>query len=114
MESGSISDGQISASSVYPSHHFSHHAFQGRLHFQETWKTAGGWSAAQTNANQWLQVELGSQYWVTRLATQGRNGDRYEQWVTKFNLQYSDNGKIFPFYREQGQIVKKVNLASFC
>lgn len=114
MESGSISDGQISASSVYPSHHFSHHAFQGRLHFQEAWKTAGGWSAAQTNANQWLQVELGSQYWVTRLATQGRNGDRYEQWVTKFNLQYSDNGKIFPFYREQGQIVKKVNLASFC
>ena len=113
MESGSISDGQISASSVYPSLHFSHRASQGRLHFQETLRTAGGWSAARNDANQWLQVDLGGQYWVTRLATQGRNGN-YDQWVTKFNLRYSDSGEIFPFYREQGETVKKVNLVSFC
>jgi len=104
MESGSILDGQISASSEYPSHNLGHHAYQGRLHLQETLQRAGGWSARQVDASQWLQVNLGSPHWVTRLAIQGRNG--YNQWVTKFNLQYSDRGVIFQYYREQGQIVK--------
>ena len=112
MESGSIRDRQISASSEYPSHNVGHSAYGGRLHFQETLQKAGGWSAAQVDANQWLQVDLGTQHRVTRLATQGRNG--YDQWVTKFNLQYSDYGGIFQFYREQGQIVKKVNHTSLC
>ena len=110
MENGSISDGQISASSEYPSHPYSHRAYQGRLHLQETFQRAGGWAAHQLDANQWLQVDLGIQHWVTRLATQGRNG--YSQWVTKFNLQYSNNDVTFYYYREQGQIFKKVNHAS--
>ena len=109
MENGSISDGQISASSEYPSHRFPHRAYHARLHFQQTSQTAGGWSARQVDANQWLQVDLGSQHWVTRLATQGRNG--HSQWVTKFNLQYRGYGEMFQYYREQGQIVKKVSLA---
>lgn len=112
MENGSISNGQISASSEYHHHHhhLRHYAYQGRLHFQGTSQRAGGWSAGQVDANQWLQVDLGSQHWVTRLATQGQNG--YRQWVTKFNLQYSNHGVIFQYYREQGQIVKKVNHSS--
>jgi len=110
MESGSISDGQISASSEYPPHRYLHRAYQGRLHRQETLQRAGGWSAGQLDASQWLQVDLGSQHWVTRLATQGRNG--HNQWVTKFNLQYSDHGVTFQYYREQEKIVKKVNHAS--
>lgn len=112
MENGLISDEQISASSEYTSHILGHRANQARLHFQETLQRAGGWAAGQVDTNQWLQVDLGSQHWVTRLATQGRNG--YNQWVTKFNLQYSEDGRIFPYYREQGQIVKKVNHTSVC
>ena len=109
MENGSISNVQISASSEYPSHHYPHRAYQARLHFQQTSQGAGGWSARKLDANQWLQVDLGSQHWVTRLATQGRDG--FSQWVTKFNLQYSGYGEMFQYYREQGQIVKKVSLA---
>ena len=112
MENGLISDEQISASSEYPSHILGHYANQARLHFQETLQRAGGWSAGQVDTNQWLQVDLGSQHWVTRLAIQGRNG--YSQWVTKFNLQYSDDGGTFPYYKEHGQIVKKVNHTSVC
>ena len=112
MENGLISDKQISASSEYTSHIVGHRANQARLHLQETLQRAGGWAAGQNDANQWLQVDLGSQHWVTRLATQGRSGRN--QWVTKFNLQYSDDGRIFPYYSEQGQIIKKVNHTSAC
>ena len=111
MENGSISDEQISASSEYPSYRFGHRAYQARLHFRETLHRAGAWSAGQVDANQWLQVDLGSQHWVTRLATQGRNA--YNQWVTKFFMKYSDYGRTFKYYREHGQIVIKVNHAPF-
>ena len=52
---------------------------QGRLHFKETnvndnYK-AGAWSALTSDANQWLQADLGNNYvTVTRVATQGRDG----------------------------------------
>ena len=105
MESGSICDGQITASSQYSAFHT---AVQGRLHFQAAGSLRGAWSAATEDANQWLQVYLGSEAIViTRVATQGRNGDNY-QWVTKYNLQYSDDIVNFRFYREQGKTQSKV------
>ena len=105
MESGTISDGQISASSeagaIYA-------AIQGRLHFQETADKAGGWAAATNDANQWLQVNLGRRLAkVTRVATQGRNGP-YTQLVTKYKLQYSSDGVNFQTYTEQEQNIDKV------
>ena len=99
MENGAISDGQISASSQFDANHA---AKQGRLHCK-----VGSWSAGDTNLHQWLQVDLGSQYIkVTRVATQGRHD--YPQWVTKYKLQYSNDGVNFHYYREQGQTAAKV------
>ena len=104
MESGAISDGQISASSQWDGNHA---AIQGRLHFEAGGGKAGGWSTRENNANQWLQIDLGSEYRkVTRVATQGRND--YPQWVTKYKLQYSYDGVHFQYYREKGQTVNKV------
>jgi len=40
---------------------------------------------------------------VTRVATQGRNA-AYSQWVTKYKLQYSDDGVNFQYYQENGAI----------
>ena len=84
MESKSISDAQISASSQLnkdraPS--------QARLHIQAA--TDGknrGWSARKNDLHQWLQVDLGSKVIVTRVATQGIDG--LDEWVTKkkYNL----------------------------
>lgn len=37
---------------------------------------------------------------MTRVATQGRNG--YDQWVTKYRLQYSSEEENFQVYREPG------------
>ena len=116
MESGAISDSQISASSE--AHIDANHAaIQGRLNFQETSVKAGAWVAATDDVNQWLQVDLGNQLTkVTRVATQGRNQssqwpwEAHSQWVTKYKLQYSNDGVNFQYYREQGQTAKKVKI----
>ena len=107
MESGEISDAQISASSHWDNNHA---ARQGRLHFKEQGGKAGSWSSRTNDLNQWLQVDIGSYTTVTGIATQGRNSIRYPQWVTKFKLQYSVDGVIFQFYKEPGNNSAKVCL----
>ena len=114
MESGAISDSQISASSELDG---KHSAIQGRLNSQETSVKAGAWVAATDNVSQWLQVDLGNQSTkVTRVATQGRHYSsqwphgHHSQWVTKYKVQYSDDGVNFQYYREQGQTADKVKI----
>ena len=105
MENGEISNRQISSSSQIDGNHA---AIQGRLHFKATPGKAGSWSAGKNDSSQWLQVDLRSQnIRVTGVATQGRNG-RYPQWVTKYKLQYSNDGANFLYYKEPGQITNKV------
>ena len=113
MESGAIINAQITASSEYSEDEYNGNvsmANYGRLHFQENGSIAGAWVANTSDDNQWLQVDLGTQYAkVTGLATQGRNSSTYSQWVTKYKLQYGDNGEIFEYYREPGQTTEKVS-----
>ncbi|XP_078354170.1 uncharacterized protein LOC144638790 isoform X2 [Oculina patagonica] len=107
MESGAILDAQITASSEWSENHA---AKQGRLNFQQTESTQGSWTARHNSVNQWLQVDLGSQYFtVTRVATQGRNHTSpvVQQWVTRYKLQYSNDKATFQFYIEQGQTTDK-------
>ena len=104
MEDRTISDGQITASSEWNANEAAH---QGRLHFLSTSSKAGGWVAATDDASQWLKIDLGSLHTkVTRVATQGRNG--LFQWVTKYKLQYSNDGVNFTHYREPGEAADKV------
>ena len=105
MENGAILDEQITASSEWDENRAS---FQGRLHFKKSGNKQGSWSAATSDAYQWLQIDLVSQYnEVTGVATQGRNVFKY-QFITKYRLQYSSDGVIFLYYRERGQNATKV------
>ena len=105
MESRSISDAQITASSQLDGNHS---AVQGRLHFQTVGNNAGGWSALTSDANQWLQVDFGSYTHVTQVATQGVNG--VDEWVTRYKLQFSDNGVMYEFYQKTGDTSVTVRL----
>ena len=110
MEDGAISDGQISASS-----YISNHAGpRGRLNFQEAPGKIGSWTASTRNANQWLQVDLGTQHPnVSGVATQGGTDNKNRaRWVRRYKLQYSDDGVNFQYYKEQGQTTDKVRWAS--
>ena len=105
IESGKISDGQITASSYYQNDTI---AVMGRLHNEEGSGSAGAWASATPDANQWLQVDLVSYYTkVTRVATQGRNGAN-AQWVTEYKLHHGLTLLNFQPYREHGQTTDKV------
>ena len=104
MESGAITDDQISASSQYSA---KHGWVRARLNIQTDSGGNGGWSTRRNDANQWLQVDLRSITTVKGVATQGRVGS-YRQWVTKYKLQYSDDGQTFNDYKEEGQTGAKV------
>ena len=109
MGDGSISDVQISASSQLDS---SHAVTHGRLHFKSTADKAGSWSARSNDVNQWLQIDLISWHTeVTRVATQGRNDN--PQWVTKYKLQYSNDGANFQYYLDQGRTAYKVKYLTY-
>ena len=106
MESGAISDVQISASSNKDD---SFAASRARLLVKKSGIRQGGWSPFKDDLNQWLQVDLGRLTTVTRLATQGRDGS--DEWVTKYTLQYSVDGVIYHDYRERGETSLKVRWA---
>ena len=113
MENGAISDAQISASSQRHDNNGPHKA---RLNSRKLGNKKGAWSSLKNDIDQWLQVDLGTYTTVTRIATQGRSDMR--QWVTKYRLQYSEDGVNFYFYKALGQDSPKVRpgsilLASF-
>ena len=108
MESGAISDAQITASSEWGGR-FLHAPRQGRLNFKTQGRQVGAWCAKKNDPNPWLQVDLGSYTTVRRVATQGRHGWG-QWWVTKYRLQYSDDGISFQFYKEPSDTSAKVNL----
>ena len=98
MENGQIRDAQITASSENDENHA---AVQGRLNLKAGRGKTGAWSAYGNLVNQWLQVELGRYSIVTGIATQGRNA--YPQWVTLYELQCSEDGVTFVYYKAPGQ-----------
>ncbi|XP_015761857.1 PREDICTED: EGF-like repeat and discoidin I-like domain-containing protein 3 isoform X2 [Acropora digitifera] len=121
MESNEILDKQITASSEFDANHAAH---QGRLNFQEvdngSERKAGSWAALVIDQHQWLQVELPKEEsLVTSVATQGRNkhpgwlDGNHNQWVTKYKLQYSNNGVNFEYYQDEGQNTTKVFTGNF-
>ena len=107
MESGSIADSQITASSEWSENHSPKNA---RLHTRGNGANLkGGWVSLTNDLNQWLQVDLGKITAVTHVATQGRNFYPSAQMVTKYKLQFSDNGASFLFYKRQGESSDAVN-----
>ena len=94
MESLAIADAQISASSEYNASYAASHA---RLYYK------GGWVAATNDENQWLEVDMESQFTrVARISTQGAHGDGSAlRWVNSYQLQFSSDGVDFQNYTEQ-------------
>jgi hypothetical protein len=55
------------------------------------------------DADQYLYVDLGARYYVTSVATQGRRAAK--EYVTIYNLMYSDNGHNWFYYTDEDKII---------
>ena len=99
METKRIREGQISVSSEYSA---SNIASSGRLQSPRTW------ISRVNDINQWLQIDLMTNLYVsvTRVATQGRYD--WEEWVIKYYLLYSSDTVNFQYYRDRGKSEDKV------
>ncbi|KAL9950901.1 hypothetical protein ACROYT_G043472 [Oculina patagonica] len=96
MESGSIQDSNITASSVQS---VSTPAKNGRLNFA----SGSSWCAATSDTNPYLQIDLQTLHIICAVSTQGNS--QADQWVTNYTLQSSTNGSTWTDYTEMGQVM---------
>ena len=60
---------------------------------------SGAWTSDIQNALQVLGVDLGADYIVTAIATQGRQGS--EEFVTEYFMEYSDDKETWRVYTNE-------------
>ena len=97
LESGLVTNQQMTASSSYNKYHGPSNA---RLNFAAARGKTGAWSAGTNDQNQWLQVDFLRNVKITKFATQGRE-ECCSQWVTKYKLAYSVyDSSTFQTYQE--------------
>ncbi|EDO30106.1 predicted protein, partial [Nematostella vectensis] len=99
MLSREIRDDQVSASSSYD---YRHGPRFGRLHETPAVGSFGCWSAARNEVDQYLQIDLLVKTLITAVATQGRPGASWGQWVTSYSLRYSQDGLNWTDYPNGG------------
>ena len=90
----------MNASSISSENYAAH---MGRLNFN------GSWSAAVNDRYQYLGIDLGEDFTVTGIETQGNSNKA--TWVTKYTLHYRTASDHPRYYTEimQGQEQMKVN-----
>ncbi len=99
MESGEISDTQITASSYHGSIYLPGAA---RLNFRSVSNARKGWRAKADDRNAWLQVAFYQMANVIEIQTQARNSlHRF----ASYTLSYGNNGVDFTSY-EQNDVIK--------
>ena len=90
MESGSIPDNRITASSQISQ------AKNGRLNRK------GSWCASTSNSNPYLEIDLQTFHVMCAVATQGDS--LADNWVKTYSLQISTDGTFWTNYNEFGKV----------
>ena len=102
MESGVISDTQITSSSDFSD---ASTAIYARLnHPGENNGTEGSWIAATNDKNQWVEVKLYRQTVITGVNMQGNPSS--DKWVTRYKVEFSLNNTIWEFVPDENGIVE--------
>ncbi|CAH1785822.1 unnamed protein product [Owenia fusiformis] len=65
------------------------------------------WCAKHNNENQWLQFDVGPPTLVTGVTTKGRGDTNRKHWVTKFRLSYSNDSRVWFFYKDDNRLNPK-------
>ena len=96
METGDVTDGQITASSFYSGQGVLN-SWKGRLNNDDYWATEDS-----DPTNPWIQVDLLRDIVVTGIITQGSAHDDYSEWVTWLQIQYGDSENSLKYILENG------------
>ena len=104
MESGSIPDSKITASSELNANT---PATNGRLNY----RAGSSWCAAAGDSNPHLQIDLRTLHFICTVSTQGNS--QADEWVETYTLQISTDGTRWTDYTDSGGQVKVVYLVCF-
>ena len=102
MENKEIPNSAVTASSY---HSPAHEPWQARLNNIQKSGSTGSWSTLPNAVGQYLQIDLGKERVISKIATQGRPS--MDQWVTSYKLIFSIDGANWNEYQNNG--VVKVN-----
>ena len=105
MENREISNEAVKASSSWGSLSEAWHA---RLNDIPKNGSSGSWAALQNAVGQYLQIDLGKERVVNKIATQGKPSTVLFQWVTSYKLLFSSDRVKWKEYQNNG--VVKVNV----
>ena len=103
MENKEIPNQNVTASSYYAP---GYESWQARLNNVQKSGSTGSWSTLLKTIGQYLQIDMGKERVVNKIATQGRPSD--DQWVTSYKLLFSSDGSNWNEYQNNG--VVKVNV----
>ncbi|XP_038060485.1 lactadherin-like [Patiria miniata] len=92
MEDGRISNESITASSIWQTNRAVCGPVRARLNTQGF---AAAWCNDETtdNISPWIQVDFDGTVTITGLITQGRGDSPCDQWVTEYQVTYSEDGQ---------------------
>ena len=99
LENGSIASEAIKASSELDD---KHSASRARLNTKPEGELMGAWVPLESDENQWLQVDLGKEFEITKVCTQG-GGDGVEHRVSSYIMLFSKDGENFQEYQENNE-----------
>ena len=102
MENREIRNDAVKASSSWG---LEHEPWQARLNNIRRSGSTGSWSTRLNAVGQYLQIDLGKERVVNKIATQGRPST--DQWVTSYKLLFSSDGAKWNEYQTDGFV--KVN-----
>ena len=100
MENNDIPNSAVTASSSYANSQ--HEPWRGRLNNVPNSGGWGSWAAGTSNQGQWLQIDLGKEKLLTKLATQG--SPSFDQWVRSYKILFSSDGTSWKEYKENGVV----------
>ncbi|XP_015750272.1 PREDICTED: uncharacterized protein LOC107326864 [Acropora digitifera] len=103
MQSGSIKNNQVTASSYINQNKDQYHApWLGRLQRHRKGRYAGAWVAKYNTPYQWLQVDFGRPSKIIKISTQGRHDA--PMWVRQYYVTRSLDAIHFKQYEERNSL----------
>uniref|UniRef100_H3AJE8 Discoidin, CUB and LCCL domain containing 1 n=1 Tax=Latimeria chalumnae TaxID=7897 RepID=H3AJE8_LATCH len=108
MESGAISDRQITATSSWQWINENGESIQWSMGKARLRIQGPSWAAQHNSSQPWLQVDLTEQKQITGILTTGSTLSNFNYFVKTYKISYSENGQSWILYKSVGSNEEKI------